>query len=157
MEILPSLYREVAEQAKKMGETNDCSVRALALTTGRPYAEVHAALKAAGRKDGHGTYTPQLHAAAKALGFHLIAWTRDQMIEMMKSYPGADPERVVKNKTWITPKHLTRFEKQWAPHKPFPMIWHTVDHSIAVVGGRPQDWTTGRSHRITRIFRVVKI
>lgn len=33
-------------------ERRDCTVRATALATGRPYAEVHADFKAAGRQDG---------------------------------------------------------------------------------------------------------
>ena len=36
-------------------ESNDCVVRASSLATGKPYAEMHAAYKAAGRKDRRGT------------------------------------------------------------------------------------------------------
>lgn len=36
-------------------ENNDCVVRASSLATGKPYAEMHAAYKAAGRKDRRGT------------------------------------------------------------------------------------------------------
>lgn len=36
-------------------ETNDCAVRASSVATGKTYAEMHAAYKAAGRKDRKGT------------------------------------------------------------------------------------------------------
>lgn len=37
------------------GENNDCVVKSIAIATGIPYPEVHAALKARGRVNGRGT------------------------------------------------------------------------------------------------------
>jgi len=45
----PALYKTATKQSK---EKNDCSVIALAIASDQDYKAVHAALKAAGRKDG---------------------------------------------------------------------------------------------------------
>ena len=48
-------------------ESNDCAVRAMTLATGLPYADVHAAFKAAGRRDRRGTAWDVFKTAARAL------------------------------------------------------------------------------------------
>ena len=53
-------------------EKLDCVVRAFTVATGKPYQDVHAALKAAGRKDGRKTKTSTSNRAAKALGLKRI-------------------------------------------------------------------------------------
>jgi hypothetical protein len=58
-------------------ETNDCGVRALALSTGMTYAKAHGLLKAEGRRDRKGTKQTQLEAALKNAG-----------IEFAKIIPG---------------------------------------------------------------------
>ncbi len=53
-------------------ETLDCHVRALTVASGRPYPEVHALFKAAGRKDGHRTKGHVTVLVAGKLGLRLI-------------------------------------------------------------------------------------
>ena len=48
-------------------ESNDCAVRAMTLATGRPYAEVHAAMKKYGRPDRRGTSWETIKWAARNL------------------------------------------------------------------------------------------
>lgn len=48
-------------------ETNDCAVRALAIATQTPYAEVHKNLKAKGRRDRRGTKLAWITEAVKQL------------------------------------------------------------------------------------------
>jgi len=48
-------------------ENNDCTVHAFGRVTGKPYAEIHALVKAAGRKDGRGHYT-YAHLGSKPEG-----------------------------------------------------------------------------------------
>lgn len=53
------VYDDGGMQAAGFRERNDCAVRAVAITLGLPYAEVHAVLAAAGRKPRAG---PRHHA-----------------------------------------------------------------------------------------------
>jgi len=65
------------EQAGFAHERNDCAVRALALSTGIPYAKAHDLLKAEGRKDRRGTKTWMTERALKKSGAQvelLSAW-----------------------------------------------------------------------------------
>lgn len=50
-------------------ERSDCAVRAVALAKGWTYAQAHAALKAAGRKDRSGTYG---RTVSKVLNAHMV-------------------------------------------------------------------------------------
>jgi len=59
----------VSRGATKVGESNDCVVRALTNVTGKSYDEIHALLDKHGRKHGKGTFMPTTFAAMKELGF----------------------------------------------------------------------------------------
>jgi hypothetical protein len=53
-------------------ERRDCVIRAFVVLTGKPYAEVHALFKSAGRKDGHGTKVSVTYKVAKALNLKRV-------------------------------------------------------------------------------------
>ncbi len=63
----------VADLPGRTREKNDCSVRAMATATGRPYAECYAALEAAGRLKGRGV---TLHVLGAALGLPFVSAPR---------------------------------------------------------------------------------
>ena len=52
-------------------ENNDCGVLALSAVACVDYAVAHAALAAAGRRNGNGTWLAQMYKAAKALGIEI--------------------------------------------------------------------------------------
>lgn len=85
----------VSDAGRYSWEHNDCAVRAMADATGKPYAECHALLKAAGRKDRSGTYEATV---TKALGVPFTrtgrrAWgyrakdTRPTAAKLMRELP----------------------------------------------------------------------
>ena len=132
-------------------EHNDCSVKAIALVTGRTYTEVRAALKAAGRKDRSGT--PQ-HLSIKVLqdfGYTVRNWSFGERITIMNTYPGADTTACNRS---ITTHHWRRFPKSWAPHWEKKLIVITSGHMLAVVDGVVKDWTINRSLRVLQIWEV---
>lgn len=49
-------------------EENDCSVRAVANATGKPYAECHSLMKKFGRKDGQAVSARSAAAACMSIG-----------------------------------------------------------------------------------------
>lgn len=60
----------------KLGETNDCSVVAVAHVTRGDYKEAHSFLKAAGRPHRKGAFTDQIMAAVRAMGYEVTPATR---------------------------------------------------------------------------------
>jgi hypothetical protein len=54
-------------------EHRDCAVRAFVVLTGKPYAEVHALFKSAGRKDGRGTRISVMRKVANSLNLKFVA------------------------------------------------------------------------------------
>jgi len=68
-----SNYASLAAEASAFGERNDCSVKAIAVVTGRPYAKCHAALVRAGRRNRCGATRAQQANALKELGFQFTS------------------------------------------------------------------------------------
>ena len=133
-------------------DTGDCSVIALRVTTGKTYAEAHAALKQAGRRDGYGAIKSEMIRAATILGFKMtpasikLNQSRLQEIEEKYNY------RV---KT-LTSKHPKKFPKvTWGKT---PELWFSRGHVAGVeAGGEVVDWSEKRSNRIYSIYYVTPI
>ncbi len=140
-----NVFLSVCEDSKKFGETNDCTVKSISITTGVPYEKVHAALKKFGRKDRKGASIFQMEMACKELGFEMkIRNKRD----FMDKYPASG--RKLKN---ITTNHPKKYNKAWKDGKNY--IFSTSGHVAAVVDGVNHDWTVGRYFRVISVFEVV--
>lgn len=122
-----SLPKKITRKSARHGETNDCAVKAIAIVANADYDEVHALLKAHGRKDGKGTPWKAIWATLKALG------------------------------VWVGPEQrMTRGSRLWAktvrylprvlPRKGRYLVY-TRGHILAVVDGEVMDWTEGRRHQ----------
>ncbi len=144
-------FSALVNETNAIGEHNDCSVKAIALVTGRSYREAHAALKVAGRRDRGRTPIRVSAAAIRGLGATLRVWTDMEMFRMMDSYPGAD---VHNNRRAITTHHWRRFATQWAPHRGKKLIIVTNGHMLAVIDGEVKDWSVNRSLRVREIWEV---
>lgn len=143
-------FRSLSIEADKIGERNDCSVKAISIACGVPYAEVHALLKKFGRKEGKGTPLIASDRAIKELGFKIREWSFMERQEMIKSYPS--PHNGLHS---ITTHHLRRFPQAWAGCHP-NMIWITSQHMLAVKDGVVRDWSINRALRVTRIWEIEK-
>jgi hypothetical protein len=132
------------------GEAADCTVKALAVVTGRSYGDCLAALTAAGRKPRCGATDGQIRAAAKALGFDL-QYDRDFSDNMIATYPGVHSTALKS----ITTHHPARFPKAWANVE--PVLLFTDRHVSAFRDGGLHDWAEGRALRIKYVMRVRRI
>lgn len=121
-------YSSMVEIARSLGEKNDCAVKAIAIATGTPYAEVHAELTRQGRKRRSGTYFHQTEGAVKNLGFEL------QRV-MVRSATVRTIARELKTGTYLVRVHR---------------------HILCLKEGKVEDWSDGRLHRIVDVHRVVK-
>lgn len=111
-----------------MGEKNDCAVKAIALATGISYPQVHATLKAAGRRNRCGTYLWQTEKTVKNLGFDMIR------IPLSRGCTTKTVGRFLTNGNF-----LVRISR----------------HILAVRNGQVLDWSATAMKRVKEIFRIV--
>lgn len=134
--MMKTTYRTASVDSVGHRETNDCGVKALAIVCEVPYARAHAALKAVGRRDRKGTTHRQLMAAAQSLGFLVGDPEKPPKAKTMTSLPTALREAGLLGNRYIV----------WVP-----------GHIAAFAGGKVEDWTSGRRHRIEAIYRVERV
>jgi hypothetical protein len=128
------LKTAVWEASEAKGETNDCTVKALAITTGRDYDDCHKALAKVGRKKGRGTTFHRVQLAAKALGFEMKL--RDHGEFRAKTIISAERDRLLRSGN---------------------LILGTCNHAAAMVDGKVLDWTEGRRHRIQTVWNITPL
>lgn len=141
------LYKSFQTEAAKLGENNDCTVRAVAAVTGVSYATAHEAMARAGRKNRQGAHISQQHRALRELGFTVIEHRASTVIQTR--YPNGG-----KGYSSITTHHPARLQQVWKDGKRY--MFHTRGHVLAVIDGQNHDWTVGMSKRVVWIFEVVK-
>lgn len=129
-----SLPKQLAAKSKSYGEKNDCAVKAVAVVTNATYEEAHAALKAAGRRNGRGTPLPVIMAAVKALGCHV-------KFDDMVNHHGRNMGRMTINRV---PAALPK--GRW--------LVLCRKHILAVKDGEVLDWTEGRRHQARFAWQV---
>jgi hypothetical protein len=132
---------KVWNDSEKFGEKNDCSVKAIALATGAPYAKVHYKFAQHGRKEGRGTVFWQQVQVLRELGF-----------ELKLVHVGHYNDPKVKNK--FKAKTVTTLERELPSRGVF--LVYTSGHMLCARGGKVLDWTAGRRHQLRDIYRVVK-
>jgi len=137
-------FKLMQNEANLCGETNDCSVKAIALAAGVSYNVARDEMAKQGRKPRAGARTHQITSALKALGKQAATVHPANFI---KQYPGAH-----KNLRNVTTHHPQRFNKVWADGKTY--LLYTPTHVLAVVNGVNHDWTVGRAKRVTYICEV---
>lgn len=143
------VYTAASKLSKKLKEKNDCSVIALSVVTGKSYDECHAALAAAGRKNGTGAHLTEIEAAAKALGFRLERLPQSFLDGIVAQYPG-----IHKTLKHITTHHPVRFSKVWSEVSE-PLLFNVNRHIAGFREGAIHDWTVNAAKRVTDLFRVV--
>ena len=127
MNNLPYIYNDAGRNQNSPSERNDCTVRALAISTNIDYSVAHDFLKERGRKCRKSFLFPKKRSDDCALGYEFV-W---------KSFP------LVKGKKRMSPERLAiEFSKG-------VYICKTVKHVYAVVSGVINDtykvgWYGGR-------------
>tara|TARA_R110002020_G_scaffold368536_4_gene580355 strand:+ start:369 stop:746 length:378 start_codon:yes stop_codon:yes gene_type:complete len=122
-----AIPQSILAEKKAIQDTNDCTVIAVAIATGKTYKEAHEAFRLSGRRPKRGCTIWMVEKVLARLGFR---------VEKLKSWRG---------KTCAT-LLLPRQDNY---------IAFTVDHALAVKFGLLKDWTDGRRHRITEVWKVL--
>lgn len=127
-------FTTVKEISKKMGEHNDCAVKAAAIATGVDYAKVHTAFAVNGRRARSGTRRNTTEAAIAQLGFKLENVTAQVRRAGGKTVRSA--ERVLGAGSYLV---------------------GVSGHLLCIKDGKVEDWTEGRQHRVQLVWRVTPV
>lgn len=138
------LYRSMNSKSAAFGETNDCSVIAVATVTGCGYREAHDELCRLGRKQRRGVSAQTIIDATLAMGCGAVFVDPREFIDQ---YPGAH-----KNLKSVTTHHMDRFNEVWRDGNTYLVF--TTHHVLAVIDGVNHDWTRGRALRAESIYRI---
>jgi hypothetical protein len=114
-----------------MGENNDCSVIALAVSCDLSYKDAHEILSQKGRKTGKGVLTNEILSAVVIAGK-----THQNVTEIFKHNYG---------------KTVGSIEKAGLKET---YLVITSGHVLTMKDGKALDWTSGRSHRIQSVYRI---
>lgn len=121
-------YAKAAVISNEAFETNDCTVKAVAIACNVAYRVAHKAMANQGRKNRQGSYVPNIHRAIESLGYKV--------------------ERVE-----TTAKTVTTLEKDSALRKGH-FVAYISRHILAVKDGVVEDWSRGSRRRIESVYRV---
>lgn len=129
------LFQQLLVESRTMDETNDCTVKAVCVTTGLPYNQVHEVFRQCGRKSGRGVHRSVTFAALSRLGYYHIDMTMDfYHCDLLKTMAGLKG-KVRKDHTYLV---------------------FINGHVAGLKNGEVIDWTNSRRHRIMSVYRVVK-
>ena len=158
------LFEKVCKRSRKWGESNDCTVKALAIATGISYEQAHGLLALRGRSYRKGTHMTHVFDAMKSIG-----WEKTTVI---------DRERIAQVDRWTTWGHKMADStleqvKKMKKHRLYPaktiktlpdylpsrgiFLVETASHVLCVRAGQIHDWTKNRRHRIKAIYRISRI
>jgi len=113
------------------GEKNDCTVKALALSTKLSYEDAHELLRLRGRKNGRGCHSYVWGPAFNDAGYTLVP-------------------------VFIKAKTVMGIEKDPNFKKSNNYVVLVRGHILAVRDKKVLDWTNGRRHRILAVYKVEK-
>ena len=136
-------YRALADAE---GEDKDCVPRAVSAATGVPYADVLRLFADQGRKPKSATSIHMMTQVVMNLGYSIVCMNLSHF---------NPPARAARGKHGITSHHPDRFPGMWSDQG--RLICWNRDHVWAVVDGLNVDWSRGRSLRISRIYKIVKL
>lgn len=126
-------FERLCNTSKRIGESNDCMVKAMAIAGRMTYNEAHLIAQKAGRKKREGTNWLSAVYLMKQQGYAI-----EYIIPLQP------------NGSKYTPKTIgKRYPKGY-------YICITSNHAFALHNGEVCDWTNGRKHRIIEVVKVVK-
>lgn len=148
-------YEIMQQEASLKYETNDCTVKALAIAGNMSYSHAHDICKKRGRK-AHGGLDLKDHLNCfldAGLEVNMIYDSHGGHATMSIKNPCNElywlaPDITQPNGSRYTPKTITRICKDGN------YIAYTRGHVLSIIDGEVQDWTEGRKHHIKALFKI---
>lgn len=151
-------FRRVSKRSKKWGETNDCTVKALAIATGNTYEVAHGALALRGRSFRKGIHMHHVFKALNDLGFErekvFDRWALDHGPDFAESSSFHEEAKRYRRSRWANVKTVRTLPEHLPKRGVF--LIQTRGHVFCARAGEVHDWTEGRRHRITKIHRIIR-
>lgn len=155
---MSDLYQKMSRRSDRWRERNDCTVKALAIATGKTYEQAHGALALRGRNFRKGTTMDTVFLALSDLGFTekevFCRFLSEQ--HMNKHLTASHKEKAAKYRRsrWAKGKTM----KSIKPHLPQRGVYliETSTHLLCVRAGEIHDWTNNRQHRIVKVHHITK-
>ena len=152
---MSDLFQKMNRRSDRWRERNDCTVKALAIATGKTYEQAHGALALRGRNFRKGVTMSTLRLAASDLGFTKKEVFCRRFSERDHLYP-PDKEKAAKYRRsrWAKGKTI----KAIKPHLPKrgAYLIETSTHVLCVRAGEVHDWTSDRRHRIVKVHHITR-
>ena len=151
---LPATFVALHQDAHRaaLRETNDCTVKAVAVALRIPYVESHELLRRAGRQNRKGFSVRKYEDVIRRHGYEVREVFCTGRLASYSCYSDELNELGLRGRTMRTVEHelATRF-----PGRVFLLLTTNARHVAAFDGKRLQDWSVGRRHRIERITEVL--
>lgn len=153
------LFEKVKKRSRKWGESNDCTVKALAIATGIPYEQAHGLLALRGRSYRKGTSMSNVWSAMRELGWTATTIVDRPMVERHERWSQMGHKMTTTDEVKKMRKHKLFNAKtiktlsDYLPSRGIFLI-ETSSHVLCVRAGQIHDWTKNRRHRITQIHRI---
>ena len=149
------LYQKLNRRSDRWRERNDCTVKALAIATGKTYEQAHGALALRGRNFGKGTTMSVFFLALSDLGFTEKEVFCRHHSERNHVFP-PDIEKAAKYRRsrWAKAKTIKAIKPR-LPQRGVYLI-STSTHVLCVRAGQIHDWTNDRRHRIVKVHHITK-
>ena len=160
------LFERVNKRSKKWGESNDCTVKALAIATGISYEQAHGLLALRGRSYRKGTDMSSVWSAMKEIGWKATTVVDRKKIEFHDKWIDKDYGFKIKQSVQDTLKKMKKHRlypaktiktlPDYLPSRGIFLV-ETSAHVLCVRAGQIHDWTKNRRHRITEIHQISRI
>lgn len=125
-------YESICRASDRHEESNDCSVKAIAIAARVPYKTAHQVLSRLGRRPHQGVVLSTIYTALRYLGVEIERHLAPRQ----------------KNGSRYTMSTIGKYCRRgyW--------IALTCDHAAAIVNGEVEDWTESRRHRVLAVIKV---
>tara|TARA_E500000305_G_C3934652_1_gene194455 strand:+ start:151 stop:639 length:489 start_codon:yes stop_codon:yes gene_type:complete len=157
---MSKLYQKINKRSDKWRESNDCTVKALAIATGKTYEQAHGALALRGRNHRKGVSMFTFWDALADLGFTKKETYRHSAVQKAENiyYQKCEETQEIAKKMRRTRWAKGRTMKSIEPHLPKRGVYiiQTSRHVLCVRAGQIHDWTTNRKHRITHVHHITR-
>lgn len=137
-------FETLRAAGNSLNEHNDCAVIAVAAATNTPYETVHALMKKNGRRTRGRTKFKTIEKTVSDLGFNLNKVNPFYMVR-----------RYAPKSTYVTMNHFEKYPSMFEGRT--WMAWVSGGgHVAAVVNNKVEDWSKGRSLRVSNLYAVVE-
>ncbi len=156
---MPAAFTALQGDANLFNERDDCSVKAICVATGAPYAVVHALMAKHGRKNRKGVQPSADNSSMKMtireLGFKIRTWELREHVDLLSTY-SPDPVKARKWYKGLTTKQPRSFNKQWRKLAVQNLLLFNTGHVSAYKDGEVIDWAHNTAKRIWMVWEITK-